>query len=62
MNLSSTHNMYFVALVAPPEPDKKVLELKNWMKDQFGTVVALKSPAHITFIQPFWLEEDQEEN
>ena len=61
MNLSATHNMYFIAIVCPQELDKKILQFKYWMKEQFGSVVALKSPAHITFIQPFWMEEDKEE-
>jgi len=30
------------------------------MKEQFGCVVALKSPAHITLIPPFWLEQEKE--
>ncbi len=61
MNHSTTHNMYFIAILCPPELDKKVWQFKYWMKEQFGAVVALKSPAHITLIQPFWLEEDKEE-
>ena len=60
MNFSSSHNMYFVAIVCPPETDKNVLQFKNWMNEQFGCVVALKSPAHITLIPPFWLDEDKE--
>jgi 2'-5' RNA ligase len=62
MSPSITHNMYFIAIVCPPELDKKVLQFKYRMKEQFGSVVALKSPAHITLIQPFWLEEDKEED
>ncbi len=61
MNLSATHRMYFIAILCPPELDKKVLQFKYWMKEQFGSVVALKSPAHITLIQPFWMEEGSEE-
>lgn len=30
------------------------------MKEQFGCVVALKSPSHITLIPPFWLDEARE--
>src|SRR6201988_3109775 len=61
MNFSSSHNMYFVAIVCPPATDKDVLQFKNWMNEQFGCVVALKSPAHITLIPPFWLDESEEE-
>lgn len=58
----ATHKMYFIAILCPPEVDNKFLQFKNWIKDHFGSVVALKSPAHITFIQPFWLEEIREKN
>jgi 2'-5' RNA ligase len=60
MNFSPSHNMYFIAIVCPPETDKNVLKFKNWMKEQFACVVALKSPAHITLIPPFWLDERKE--
>jgi len=52
--------MYYVAVVCPVSVNKKVLEHKKWMKEQFGCVVALKSPAHITLIPPFWMEEIKE--
>ena len=54
------HSMYYVALLCPQEIDKKVLEYKRWMKDHFGCTAALKSPAHITLIPPFWLDEEKE--
>lgn len=60
MNHSSEHNMYFLAILCPPLVDDKVLRFKHWVKEQFGSVVALKSPAHITLIPPFWLEEVRE--
>lgn len=53
-------SMYFVAILCPPPADEKVLRFKHWMKDRFGCVVALKSPAHITLIPPFWLDETKE--
>lgn len=28
------------------------------MRDRFGCIVALKSPAHITLISPFWMKTD----
>lgn len=52
--------MYFAAIVCPPELDKKILDFKTWMKEQFGCVVALRSPAHITLVPPFWLAETRE--
>ena len=33
---------------------------KKWMKEQFGSVVALKSPAHITLIPPAWINISKE--
>ncbi len=50
-------NMYFIALVAPKEINEDVLKWKQLMKEQFGCAVALRSPAHITLIPPFWMEE-----
>ncbi len=53
-------NMYFIALVAPKEINEDILKWKQWMKEQFGCVVALRSPAHITLIPPFWMEDSLE--
>ena len=53
--------MYFVALVCPPPLNEKILRYKIWMRDQFGCIVAMKSPAHITLIPPFWLPDSEEE-
>lgn len=52
---------YFVAVVLPPELDKKVLLLKQWMLDHHGCKVALRAPAHITLVPPFWMDEEKEE-
>ena len=52
--------MYFIACVCPADLDKKIIAYKHWMKDRFGTVVALKAPSHITLVRPFWLEEERE--
>jgi len=51
-------NMYFIAIVAPEEINKEVLKWKNYFKDHFECTVALKSPAHITLIPPFWMNDD----
>jgi len=59
--MKPTAYMYYVAIVCPPNVDEKVLHYKNWMKEQFDCIVALKSPAHITMIPPFWLEETRQE-
>jgi 2'-5' RNA ligase len=62
MDQPAIHSMYYVAILCPPETDKKILEYKQWMKDRFGCIAALKSPAHITLIPPFWRDEKEETN
>lgn len=49
-------NMYFIALVAPDEINENLLKWKHFMRDHFGCIVALKSPAHITLVAPFWMQ------
>lgn len=53
--------MYFIAIVAPQEINETILQWKQLMKERFGCVVALRSPAHITVIPPFWLDDAAEE-
>lgn len=53
--------MYFIAVVLPPELNEKVMMLKNMMRDRYNCQVGLKSPAHITLVAPFWMEEEKEE-
>ena len=55
-------NMYFIAIVAPEEINREVLKWKNYFKDHFDCTVALKSPAHITLIPPFWMKEEFEDD
>jgi 2'-5' RNA ligase len=55
-------NMYYIAIVAPEEINQVVLKWKNYFKDHFECIVALKSPAHITLIPPFWMKEDLEDD
>ena len=45
--------LHFIAIVAPDDINRKVLEWKHYMRDHFQCKVALKSPAHITLISPF---------
>ena len=54
--------MYFIALVAPPEIDQQVLKWKNYFKEHFQCIVALKSPAHITLVPPCWMKEELEDD
>ena len=53
-------NMYFIALVLPTEINDEILKWKLFMKDHFNCLVALRSPAHITLVPPFWMNDDLE--
>ena len=53
-------NMYFIALVLPEELDQRILQYKKYMHEIYGCTVGLKSPAHITIIPPFWMQEEHE--
>ena len=52
--------MYFIAIVAPEEINNAVLKWKHFFKNRFACTVALKSPAHITLIPPFWMKPELE--
>jgi len=54
------HNMYYVAIVCTGKPAKRIRQYKQWMKEHFACTVAMRSPAHITLIPPFWIDELQE--
>lgn len=51
--------MYFIALVLPHPLNEKVLKYKQMMLDKYNCKVGLKSPAHITLVPPFWMEEEK---
>lgn len=53
-------SMYFLALVCPPDVTTPVQQYKLWLQKSFGCANALKSPAHITLIPPFWWQENEE--
>jgi len=53
--------MYFIAIVLPQDLNEKVLQYKNLMFEKYNCRVGLKSPAHITLIPPFWMEEEKQE-
>jgi 2'-5' RNA ligase len=53
--------MYFIAIVLPPHLNEKVLAFKQMMFEKYNCKVGLKSPAHITLVPPFWMEEEKEE-
>ncbi|MBL7744612.1 MAG: 2'-5' RNA ligase family protein [Chitinophagaceae bacterium] len=60
MSYDLPYKMYYIALLCPPDVNEMVLQFKYWMRDRFACIAGLKSPAHITLIPPFWLEEAKE--
>lgn len=52
--------MYFIALVLPTQINEEILKWKMFMKDRYDCVVALRSPAHVTLVPPFWMSENLE--
>jgi 2'-5' RNA ligase len=53
--------MYFIAVLAPANVNEQVLAWKHYMRDHYGCTVALRSPAHITLIPPFWMPSQLEQ-
>lgn len=51
---------FFIAIVLPPDLNEMVLEYKNYMFDRYGCRTGLKSPAHITLVPPFWMNQEKE--
>lgn len=54
--------MYYLSLVAPAAINGPVLKWKLKMQKEYRCQVALKSPAHLTLIPPFWMKEEREKN
>lgn len=52
--------MYYLAIVLPDDLNDRVAHWKNFMHLKYQCKVGLKSPAHITLIPPFWMEEAKE--
>lgn len=52
--------MYFIAIMLPDRLNEKIVDFKKWMKENYGSRVGLKSPAHLTLVAPFWMEEEKE--
>ena len=57
----NSKDLYFIGLIAPSAIEEPVLGWKLWMREHFGCKVALKSPAHITLIPPFYMEASNEQ-
>ncbi|ULQ56581.1 2'-5' RNA ligase family protein [Flavihumibacter rivuli] len=53
--------LYFIAMVAPEPVETSVGGFKQYMLETYGCKVALKSPAHITLVPPFKMDEREEE-
>jgi 2'-5' RNA ligase len=53
-------SMYFIAIVLPPSLNQQILKWKMFMKEHFNCEVALRSPAHITLVPPFWMNDELE--
>ena len=54
--------MYFMAIVLPPQLNERILLYKQMMLEQYHCRVGLKSPAHITIIPPFWMHPNKQED
>jgi 2'-5' RNA ligase len=54
--------LYFAAIVLPEALNREIKLFKDVMLERWGCSVALKSPAHITLIPPFWMDETAEES
>jgi 2'-5' RNA ligase len=54
-------HMYFLAIVLPGELNKKVQKWKELIHEKYGCSVGLRSPAHITLLPPFWMDEEKQQ-
>jgi 2'-5' RNA ligase len=52
--------LYFLAVVLPDALNAEIKGFKTHMLQEYGCKVALKSPAHITVIPPYWMELELE--
>ena len=54
-------SLYFIAVIPDQYFQNKVIEIKEYMKEKYGSGHALKSPAHITIHMPFKWRDDRVE-
>ncbi len=52
---------YFIAIVLPEPLQQEVMAFKEYVKDNFNSKGALRSPAHITLHMPFEWKSEKEE-
>ncbi|MDQ3394503.1 MAG: 2'-5' RNA ligase family protein [Bacteroidota bacterium] len=45
--------LYFIAIVVPPEIDKKIIGIKEYISLHYKSKAALNAPGHITLHMPF---------
>lgn len=58
--MASSKAHYFIALIPPERVKEEILQLKLEIREKYDAAHALKLPAHITIIPPFWLEMKNE--
>lgn len=58
--MPSSKALYFAALIPPSQVKDEILQLKLEIREKFNASHALKLPAHITILAPFWLESDKQ--
>ena len=54
--------LYFLAVVLPEALNTEIKGFKNHMLQEWGCKVALKSPAHITILPPYWMDTGLEDS
>ena len=55
-------NLYFIAILPPPEISSGIISIQNDLSERFETKKALKVMPHITLKAPFKVGENQHEN
>jgi 2'-5' RNA ligase len=58
LNISNQKSLYLTALLPPSDIEQREHILKKEISEKYGTKVAIKKPAHITIIPPFWSDTD----
>lgn len=53
--------LYFTALLPPKDVKEEIKQMKLDLRKKWGVAHALKLPAHITLLPPFWLEIEKED-
>jgi len=51
--INEQQQLYFIAIMLPPEVDEEIVTFKNDMALRFGSKKALRTASHITLKAPF---------